>query len=197
MYLVFDTETTGFPMNRPWEDPAQPVAVQLAAKLYDHEFQLVATLYTLLDFEVPVPEGAFRVHGISQERCAAYGMVPRIGLMAFFNLLTMAQVLVGHNVEFDIKILKACAGRLGMEEGIKALDQIQTYCTMKQSTDICQIPNKWGKWKWPTLAEAYKVLVDEDGFEEAHNALADLEATWELYKILTYEPEEEEEVCQD
>ena len=56
------------------------------------------------------------------------------------------------------------------------------YCTMKLSTDYCKLPGKKG-FKSPRLAELHQVLFGSD-FVNAHNALADVEATarcfWEL-----------------
>ena len=56
------------------------------------------------------------------------------------------------------------------------------YCTMKLSTDYCKLPGKKG-FKSPRLAELHQVLFGS-GFDNAHNALADVEATarcfWEL-----------------
>ena len=57
-------------------------------------------------------------------------------------------------------------------------------CTMKSSTNYCKLPGKKG-FKSPRLAELHQILFGE-GFDNAHNALADVEATarcfWELKK---------------
>ena len=53
---------------------------------------------------------------------------------------------------------------------------------MKLSTDYCKLPGKKG-FKSPRLAELHQVLFGS-GFDNAHNALADVEATarcfWDL-----------------
>ncbi|HUV85413.1 MAG TPA: hypothetical protein VMV86_06875, partial [Methanosarcinales archaeon] len=54
-----------------------------------------------------------------------------------------------------------------------------SYCTMLEGTDICKIPSFRGN-KWPTLKELHKHLFNED-FEDAHDALADVEATRRCY----------------
>ena len=55
-------------------------------------------------------------------------------------------------------------------------------CTMEGSVDFCAIPGPYG-YKWPKLSELHYKLF-RTGFEEAHNAAADIRATgkcfWEL-----------------
>ena len=56
---------------------------------------------------------------------------------------------------------------------------------MQASTNYCGLPGKYG-YKWPNLMELHKKLFGH-GFEEAHNAAADINATskcfWELKKL--------------
>ena len=50
-------------------------------------------------------------------------------------------------------------------------------CTKEESTEFCALPGgRGGKFKWPTLDELYNKLFQE-GFDEAHNAAADVAAT--------------------
>src|SRR5262249_32311544 len=50
-----------------------------------------------------------------------------------------------------------------------------------QTTEYCAIPGgKGGKFKWPTLTELYQKLFSQ-GFEEAHNAAFDVEATTRVF----------------
>jgi hypothetical protein len=84
-------------------------------------------------------------------------------------------------VDFDKKIVGAEMIRLGMKD---ELEKKKSYCTMQSSIDFCKIPGKYG-YKYPKLQELYRKLFDED-FEDAHNAMSDIEATekcfWELRK---------------
>ena len=56
---------------------------------------------------------------------------------------------------------------------------------MKASTKYCNIPGNYGP-KWPNLTELHTKLFGH-GFEEAHNAAADISATakcfWELKRL--------------
>ena len=68
----------------------------------------------------------------------------------------------------------------------------KTIDTKEVSTDFCAIPGgRGGKFKWPTLTELHIKLFDE-GFNEAHNASADVEATTRCFlelirlKVISY-----------
>jgi len=56
---------------------------------------------------------------------------------------------------------------------------------MKSSVNYCQIPGDYG-YKWPKLAELYRILFKED-FADAHNAATDIKATakcfWRLKEL--------------
>ena len=97
----------------------------------------------------------------------------------FARKIDEATALVGHNISFDECIVGAEFERLRM---MTTLFLKPKYCTMKPSTDYCKLPGKKG-FKSPRLAELHQVLFGS-GFDNAHNALADVEATarcfWEL-----------------
>src|SRR5690625_7178173 len=81
--------------------------------------------------------------------------------------------VIGHNLDFDLNIMGAEYYRLGREN---PLDQKTPIDTKDESTEYCAIPRGRGRYKWPTLAELHDKLF-QVGFEEAHNAAADVEAT--------------------
>lgn len=82
------------------------------------------------------------------------------------------EYLVAHNIGFDYNVLGAEMLRYKMSVG-KKLNQI---CTMEASTNYCQLPGKYGKFKWPKLDELHRKLFGAD-FEGAHDALDDVKAT--------------------
>jgi DNA polymerase III epsilon subunit-like protein len=91
--------------------------------------------------------------------------------------------LVGHNISFDIRILRKEFERLGWEDATHGKEIL---CTQHSSTDLCDIPRRGGGLKAPRLAELYRRLFDCD-FEEAHTAMADTQAMmkcfWELRRL--------------
>lgn len=163
MILFFDTETTGLPLwNDPSDDPRQPHLVQLAALLCDESGADVDSVSTLINPGEGVhfhPE-AVAAHGITPERAAAEGCPPRVALDRFFALVRQATLIVGHNVSFDIRIVRIATARV---YGRKWEPGVPTFCTMRRSTNLCRIlhasPRHANDWKWPRLEEAGPALL--------------------------------------
>lgn len=183
--LFFDTETTGVPLNykaSSSDTKNWPRLVQLAWVLTDEEGNRIHTGNLIVKPEgFIIPTDATRVHGITTQRANEEG-VPLAEVIEQFKAdLDVATYIVGHNIEFDKKIVGAEMIRLGMKD---ELEKKKSCCTMQSSIDFCKIPGKYG-FKYPKLQELYRKLFDRD-FEDAHNAMSDIEATekcfWELLK---------------
>src|ERR1700687_2923769 len=111
MYLFFDTETTGLPLN--WKAPVSdlnnwPRLVQLAYLFYDRNGNKI----TGGDFIIKpegfiIPKDASRIHGISTERANKEGKPLQTVLDEFQGLIDEAEYLVAHNMSFDEKIMGA------------------------------------------------------------------------------------------
>jgi len=183
MILFFDTETTGFiAKGKPDNDPSQPHLVQLAAILTDNSGRIVRALVSIVAVNVPIPQGASDVHGITTEYSSEMGEPLNEVIPLFTSMCHRADVIVAHNISFDKvvinKALSDCA--------IRMLEPHRFYCTMKESTDICKIPhttrarNFGSPYKWPKLAEAYKIICGKE-LVGAHDALNDVRATMEIY----------------
>lgn len=183
--LFFDTETTGkADFNALPSASHQPDMVQLGMILKD-ETRVYACIDLLVCPEVPVEPKAEEVHGISTVMAQRYGVPRRVATAMFMNLMYKAECIVAHNIDFDLRIMQTAMLREGISP--EKLLAKSRFCTMKTSTDICQIPSphKPGKFKWPTMQEAYKFLVDPNGFDGAHDAMADVTACSAVYyKIL-------------
>ncbi len=180
--LFFDTETDGMLRFRDADDhPDQPRLLQLAMILADEQ-KTWAEVNLLVHAERPVPEEVFRIHGISEEMSKKYGVVPQLAAAMFNSLARTADQIVCHNVDFDIRIMKAQFAR--MKRDVSDWNSKPTYCTMKKATPVLRIASDRGGFKWPKLQEAYMALVDPAGFEGAHDALADVRACRAVYNKL-------------
>jgi DNA polymerase-3 subunit alpha len=178
MYLIFDTETTGLPANynAPVTDTDNwPRMVQLAWECHDGSGKLMeAWSYIIKPEGFTIPFAAEKVHGISTEKAISAGVDLDYVLQEFEVFLDKAVVVIGHNIEFDLKIVGAEHVRMGFQSRLPGLSW---FCTKEESTEFCALPGgKGGKYKWPTLAELYEKLFFES-FDEAHNAGADVAAT--------------------
>ncbi|MCB0374849.1 MAG: PHP domain-containing protein, partial [Sinomicrobium sp.] len=179
MYLIFDTETTGLPKR--WDAPISdvdnwPRVVQIAWQLHDAMGNLVAHRHELIRPEgFDIPFESEQIHGISTALAKEKGIPVKTVLEDFRDVLSKAKFIVGQNIGFDKNVVGAEFYRLGMTDALEGLPVLDT-CT-ETTAELCRLPGgKGGKFKLPTLTELYNHLFD-DGFEEAHNASADVEAT--------------------
>lgn len=186
-YLIFDTETTGFPSkDLESSHPKQAHIVQLACLKLDAQFNEVASFYTLIkpDYFKEISLGASQAHGITLEQCHCYGMPIGLALNVFFAMLKDTCFIAAHNLKFDKQMISIDYGRL--IGGVPMLTwSNSSICTMECTTDICALPPKFPgtKYKWPKLQEAYEFLFKET-FAKAHDALADVRATARILRWL-------------
>lgn len=181
--LFFDTETTGkanFKAGPEWPD--QPRLVQLAAVLFTPAGEELGSFNHIIEPDGwIIPAEASAVHGISNDYAKSFGIPVGKALVSFTELLIQADWLVAHNIDFDDLILASELHRLRADI-IEQFKAKRRFCTMKASTDICKLPAPWSsrKYKWPKLTEAHEMLFKE-GFEGAHDALADVRACARVY----------------
>lgn len=186
-YLFFDTETTGLP---DWRSPSdarhQPHVIQVAGLLTDengaelHEWQ---TIIKPGPGAVMAPE-ALAAHGISLERAAAEGVPLVDAWRDFTGLVNQAHGIIGHNISFDIRIMRIAGARA---TGDKWECPIPSKCTMRMATSIVNLPPTakmvaagFHKPKSPNLSECVRFFFNED-HAGAHDALADVRASKRVY----------------
>lgn len=176
MKLVFDTETTGlWNYKLPKNHPSQPRCVQLGAILVDNDDKVKGEINLIIKPDGwTVPKEASDIHGITNEMAEKYGVPAIVAFAAFSNLVKAADTLVAHNFDYDDKIVQREFDLLGKSAALSAFTSKSAFCTMKASTDILKIPGPRGN-KWPSLMEAHKFFFNE-GFEGAHDAMADVRA---------------------
>jgi len=186
MYLFFDTETTGLPKN--WKAPVSdlnnwPRLVQIAWILYDiHGNKAGENDFIIKPEGFKIPPEVAGIHGISQERAMLEGIELKRVLDEFQNQISQSTCLVAHNISFDEKIMSAEFLRNKMPD---LIDSKKKICTMQRGTQYCRIDGPYG-YKWPRLSELHYKLF-RTGFEEAHNASVDVQATakcfWEMKRL--------------
>lgn len=120
--LIFDTETTGlFPRyNDAFAYPIDPLEdmphlMQLCFVLVDDatgNIEETYNEYVELPDDAIVSEGALKVHKITKQKTKDHGVSLLEACTAFMSAYEKATVMVGHNVVFDIKIMKASFIRL-------------------------------------------------------------------------------------
>lgn len=175
-FLFFDTETTGLPRN--YKAPASdinnwPRLIQLGWILTDQDGAEKARFDSVIRPDgFSIPEASSEIHGVTTDRAIKEGIELKSSLYLFKAALAAADVVIGHNVAFDTKIMAAEFYRCQIKNSLESMSSL---CTMEASTDYCALPGKYGL-KWPKLIELHEKLFGE-GFEDAHSAIVDIEAT--------------------
>lgn len=186
MILFFDTETTGFFLDRESIDhPDQPYIVQLAAQLCKDDGEPVAGFSFIVDpGEVMIPERASAVHGITNEIAAEFGVSAEFALNAFTHLYQRAGLVCAHNIKFDRGVMEAAIFR---HYGRVMPLRKPLFCTMEAASPIIALPPTdkmkaygFDKPKPSKLEECIRHFFDEE-LEGAHDAMADVAACRRVY----------------
>ena len=181
--LFFDTETTGFPKNW-WELIDQPNIIQLAGMFCEDE-KVIQSFDFFFQTHHSISPDLTKLHWITNEMIDNYELLYHSDfLKKFIKMMNDTDIICGHNVDFDFKMIFIEIERLieGFPEKTKPFEELKktwkekSICTMQYSTDLCKIPGSYWKYKWPKLQELHTFLFNE-WFDKAHNALNDIEAT--------------------
>ncbi|MFA7304019.1 MAG: 3'-5' exonuclease, partial [Methanoregula sp.] len=151
MLLFLDTETTGLPKYYATNDSEKwPRIVQLAWSLYDREGNRESqNSFIIYPTDFTIPPDSARIHGITTERAKSEGVSLHKVLPLFNADVEKANIIIAHNADFDLPIIKTEFLRCRMATNLAGK---QKFCTMKAPgiVSYCKIPNSSGtKNKWP------------------------------------------------
>lgn len=193
--FVFDTETTWFINKKETDLDLQPKIVQFAWILWNLEnwkFKEEKRINILINPKMPIPYAASQVHHIYDIDVKNEPTIEEV-INDILEHITLPDVIIWHNIEYDEDVLKIELKRLEMEYKYKPK---QVLCTMKTTVDFCSIQWNWERFKYPKLWELHKKLFWEY-FIWAHDAMVDVEATLrcfiELNKIWVIKIEEKKQ----
>jgi DNA helicase-2/ATP-dependent DNA helicase PcrA len=159
--VVLDTETTGL-------SPARDEVVEVAAARLDHG-RLAETLHSFIKNTVPVGESRL-VHGWSDEFLRRNGRHAGEVFHEIADFIGSTPV-VGHNIRFDLGIVRAHAGRIGAR-----LPAAAVFDTWAISSRL--LPDLYD-YRLETVCKAMKVACPSQ-----HKAEADVAATVDLLLCL-------------
>ena len=202
--LVFDSETTGLSKTQiisPSTIHLWPHVVQFSYIVFDMEANEIVKIK---DSIIKVPDGFTiteenaKIHGITTEISLAKGVDLLPVLEEFFADFDSSDHIVGHNVSFDINMIKAELQRLIMNSSDKKLQDYLTtintskkfYCTMQETIELCAIEmkDKYGRpyKKFPKLVELYQKMFGVTP-KNLHNSLNDVIVCLRCFIKLKYE----------
>lgn len=186
MRLYIDTETTDYyNFQHGWDHPTQPACAQIAAVLETDGGKTVAAVSAILaqhqwtrrSGREHIDARITELCGIDDELVDMCGQAPQLVYNQLRLMWTASSVIVGHNIEFDLGVVRRFAMDLGEPEP-KLPD---AYCTMENSTKLVGIPGARGGLKRPKLAEAYYWATSKK-LQGAHDALADVYGCRQVYR---------------
>jgi DNA polymerase III epsilon subunit-like protein len=174
--LVFDTETTGLPPKVPVLEETLndwPNIVQLSWMTFDTE----TYKYTEYDYVItsPCEIKNDHIHGITTSMNKAIGFPFKPVYSIFKECLYTCDLVIGHNIRFDINMLHVEC----LRNGIVWTNNKPTYCTMMATTRMCKLN------KWPRLSELHQHLFHEDA-ENLHNSMIDVIVCLRCYLKIMY-----------
>ena len=169
-YLFYDTETTGLIPKGVKELTdilaKYPHIVQLSYILYCDETHTIIENHDhiiYLSDDIELSEKSVEIHGISREISQTKGIQLSEALNTFKNVYEQCDVLIAHNMEFDLQMIKVASLRCENYSLLNMMDSKTKYCTMRNSINLCNIEakNRLGKYKkYPTQTELHVKLFD-------------------------------------
>jgi DNA polymerase III epsilon subunit-like protein len=194
--IIVDTETTGLAKAKMITEKTLhlwPHVVQFSYIIYNKEInKLVKTVDHIIKVpdSIVISEENSNIHGITDTMSKTSGQDIKVVLKEFMEDYNNADIVVAHNMEFDINIIKVELMRQiyndkqsssEKEKLTENLNYLKTSkklcCTMQESIDICNIKalTKDGKEyvKFPSLSELHKHLFSIVP-KKLHNSLNDV-----------------------
>lgn len=189
--LFFDTETTGLWNKRlPSGHEGQPRIAQIAALLEDSETrEEIMRIDLILYRDQPIPVESSRIHGTTTEKSQAIGLGENAALDVFCDMVAVSDLLVAHNIEFDVNVINNAARLLSGNPGLNVFQGKQQFCTMQAATPVCKFRNKHGgpDYGWPKLELAVPHLLGREP-TAAHRAIGDVidcrDLFWHLQDLI-------------
>lgn len=171
--LFFDTETTGFV-----GDIIQMGALFVHYDETNKTHKVERIIDQLINTDQEISEGAFQCNWLTKEMITPFGKMQDY-IQEFLWYMNKADLIVCHNVKFDMWRFNYELEKAGIGD---VLYMKKTYCTMNSE----QTKAYMGSSKWPKLKDLYFKCFNKD-FDNAHNALADVEATKDCFMYLLNE----------
>tara|TARA_A100001015_G_C15035286_1_gene735807 strand:+ start:2593 stop:3246 length:654 start_codon:yes stop_codon:yes gene_type:complete len=182
--LVFDTETTGLPINKPEISDVNkwPHVIQLSHILYDTDNDIIIDCHDdiiKLDDKINISVESIKIHGITRSQSKRKGIDICHALDKFNEIFLKADIIVAHNISFDIKMIMVELLRNNKQQiyfNLQGYD-MKKYCTMKNSVNICKIlktrNNGNTYYKFPRLSELHTKLFKTHP-NGTHDSMADV-----------------------
>ncbi len=166
--VVLDTETTGL-------NPAHDRIVEIGCVEMVNRRLTSVNFHEYLNPQMPMPQGAFDVHGLSDEFLADKSLFADV-CHKFLDYVKGTQLVI-HNAGFDIGFLDAEMNRLD-----PSLGKIADYCEVIDSLATARELHPGQRNDLDSLAKRYSI---DNSHRTLHGALLDSEILAEVYLLMT------------
>lgn len=181
--IVFDTETTGLPPRpsrfKKYHDPktefmfyesSRVVELAYIVYMYDDVAKTHTTVHSCASLVSPNNEFVITnddIHGITQEMAVNHGRPIEDVLCDFSMAVSKADVIVAHNIDFDMNIILAEFYRANVDP--KHVLVIEQVCTLHLAMRTMNLT------RYPRLTDLYNKLYPqiESSWKQTHRALDD------------------------
>lgn len=169
--FFFDTETT-------WVNPHTDRIIQFWWIFWEYDqetkaFTELRRINQYINVNEKISPQASAIHWICNEDLKEFWFIEDY-IFEFLYYIEHADYIIWHNVDFDknmiLSEIRRCKIPFFDEDIISRID------TMKPTTELVN----WKWWKRPKLKDLHKFLFGEE-FENAHDAMADIEATMNCF----------------
>ena len=188
--LIFDTETTGLPIDYKgsiYDSDNWPYIVQLSYILFDcTQNKIIKNVDDIIKVQ-NIPASSTEIHQITQEISDTKGISIKEALNRFNKVAKQATRLIAHNIQFDKKLIIVESIRNKIASVF--VNKPSLYCTMKTTVELCKIEKEWADgtkyFKYPTLSELHHHLFSIFP-KGTHNAQNDILICLRCYYYLEY-----------
>lgn len=178
--MILDTETGGI-------EASKCDMLQLSYQIIEYPaFNLVKNENFYFKRERPASAEAINVNGLTDEFLAQQVITPRnVAIKKFLIDLAECTLLVGHSLQFDNAfIYHTCRRTHYTKRYNKVFNCLQTYDTMKETTNLCRLPftasrnyQKESTYKYPRLSELADFLNIDRSDINLHDSSSDVTLT--------------------
>lgn len=191
-YCVFDTETTGLPLRKSYYEYYSPKdfgfyenarVIQLAWLIFEineNDEIINENRYNYyLNYDKEITNS--HIHRIDLNLLEKVGNDRNIVIHKFLETIKDVDMLVAHNISFDLHVLQSEIERLNIPFNL--FDK-KSFCTMEQGKNITKIKGNFTSYKCPKLVELYSFYYpDEDELlKNAHDASVDVEMCFKCFQ---------------
>ena len=187
-YIVLATEINGLPSYYIDNTSADwPELLQLAWICFDNKNQASRrNLFSIKPYGFELNSDAIKYHGLTIERLNIIGVDVKSVLYNFLEDIKSCDLIVGHNINFNLNVIKAAMIRNGMD--VEWFDKKKSFCTMKNDYSI-SLMNKNGANtdKYPKLVDFFNT-IHKTTLVPVHSAMFEVVLTNQCYLTVRNHP---------